>query len=98
METGHRGRGDALGRCAGSLTKAALLVIFQSVMKALTGIFLETGLELYERKYKGRVELDTVIIDACAMKLVRHAGYHQPCSATSCPTQASDKAQSLAVR
>jgi len=41
-----------------------------SIMKALTGIFLETGLELYERKYKGRFVLDTVIIDACAMKLV----------------------------
>jgi isocitrate dehydrogenase (NAD+) len=39
-------------------------------MKALTGIFLETGLDLYERKYKGQFELDTVIIDACAMKLV----------------------------
>jgi isocitrate dehydrogenase (NAD+) len=36
----------------------------------LTGIFLETGLDLYERKYKGQFELDTVIIDACAMKLV----------------------------
>ncbi|MDB5914460.1 MAG: isocitrate dehydrogenase [Ramlibacter sp.] len=41
-----------------------------NIMKALTGIFLETGLELYERQYKGRFELDTVIIDACAMKLV----------------------------
>ena len=41
-----------------------------NIMKALTGLFLETGLELYERKYKGRFELDTVIIDACAMKLV----------------------------
>ncbi len=41
-----------------------------NIMKALTGIFLETGLELYERKYKGKFELDTVIIDACAMKLV----------------------------
>ena len=39
-------------------------------MKALTGIFLETGLELYERKYKGKFELDTMIVDACAMKLV----------------------------
>ncbi|MDB6086286.1 MAG: Isocitrate dehydrogenase, partial [Gammaproteobacteria bacterium] len=38
--------------------------------KALTGIFLETGLELYERKYKGKFTLETVIIDACAMKLV----------------------------
>jgi isocitrate dehydrogenase (NAD+) len=41
-----------------------------NIMKALTGIFLETGLELYERKYKGKFELDSVIIDACAMKLV----------------------------
>jgi isocitrate dehydrogenase (NAD+) len=41
-----------------------------NIMKALTGIFLETGLELYEKKYKGRIELDTVIVDACAMKLV----------------------------
>jgi isocitrate dehydrogenase (NAD+) len=39
-------------------------------MKALTGIFLETGVELYERKYKGRFALESVIIDACAMKLV----------------------------
>ncbi|MEO7338823.1 MAG: isocitrate/isopropylmalate family dehydrogenase [Caldimonas sp.] len=41
-----------------------------NIMKALTGIFLETGLELYESRYKGRFELDTVIVDACAMKLV----------------------------
>jgi isocitrate dehydrogenase (NAD+) len=41
-----------------------------NIMKALTGIFLETGLELYERKYKGQFILDSVIIDACAMKLV----------------------------
>ncbi|MEQ1800826.1 MAG: isocitrate/isopropylmalate family dehydrogenase [Gammaproteobacteria bacterium] len=41
-----------------------------NIMKALTGIFLETGTEMWERKYKGRIELDTAIIDACAMKLV----------------------------
>ena len=41
-----------------------------NIMKALTGIFLETGLELYERKYQGKFELDTMIVDACAMKLV----------------------------
>src|SRR6202008_2403472 len=46
------------------------LVHKANIMKALTGIFLETGLDLYERRYKGRFELDTVIIDACAMKLV----------------------------
>src|SRR4051812_28179346 len=41
-----------------------------NIMKALTGLFLETGVELYERKYKGRFELETMIVDACAMKLV----------------------------
>jgi isocitrate dehydrogenase (NAD+) len=39
-------------------------------MKALTGIFLETARDLYEGDYKGRFEFDTVIVDACAMKLV----------------------------
>jgi isocitrate dehydrogenase (NAD+) len=39
-------------------------------MKALTGIFLETGRDLYEKEYKGKFVLDDVIIDACAMKLV----------------------------
>ena len=50
--------------------KKVTVVHKANIMKALTGIFLETGIELYERKYKGRFELDTVIIDACAMKLV----------------------------
>ncbi|MBK7615793.1 MAG: hypothetical protein KA375_13075 [Vitreoscilla sp.] len=50
--------------------KKVSIVHKANIMKALTGIFLETGLELYERKYKGQFELDTVIIDACAMKLV----------------------------
>src|SRR5271168_3647465 len=50
--------------------KKVTIVHKANIMKALTGIFLETGLELYERKYQGRFELDTVIIDACAMKLV----------------------------
>jgi isocitrate dehydrogenase (NAD+) len=50
--------------------KKVTLVHKANIMKALTGIFLETGLDLYERKYKGRFVLDTVIIDACAMKLV----------------------------
>jgi isocitrate dehydrogenase (NAD+) len=50
--------------------KKVTLVHKANIMKALTGIFLETGLELYERKYKGQFEIDTVIIDACAMKLV----------------------------
>jgi isocitrate dehydrogenase (NAD+) len=50
--------------------KKVSIVHKANIMKALTGIFLETGLELYERKYKGKFVLDTVIIDACAMKLV----------------------------
>jgi isocitrate dehydrogenase (NAD+) len=41
-----------------------------NILKALTGLFLDTGLELYEQRYKGRFVLDTVIVDACAMKLV----------------------------
>jgi isocitrate dehydrogenase (NAD+) len=50
--------------------KKVTIVHKANIMKALTGIFLETGLELYERKYKGKFDLDTVIVDACAMKLV----------------------------
>jgi isocitrate dehydrogenase (NAD+) len=50
--------------------KKVTIVHKANIMKALTGIFLETGLELYERKYKGRIALETVIVDACAMKLV----------------------------
>src|SRR5450631_18847 len=50
--------------------KRVAIVHKANIMKALTGIFLETGQELYERKYKGRFALESVIIDACAMKLV----------------------------
>src|SRR5208337_4551504 len=49
--------------------KKVTIVHKANIMKALTGIFLETGLELYARKYQGRFILETVIIDACAMKL-----------------------------
>jgi len=50
--------------------KKVSIVHKANIMKALTGIFLETAQELYERKYKGKFVFDTVIIDACAMKLV----------------------------
>src|SRR6202167_1153017 len=50
--------------------KKVTIVHKANIMKVLTGIFLEAGQELYERKYKGRFVLETVIIDACAMKLV----------------------------
>jgi isocitrate dehydrogenase (NAD+) len=50
--------------------KKVAIVHKANIMKILTGIFLEAAQELYERKYKGRFILETVIIDACAMKLV----------------------------
>ncbi len=50
--------------------KKVTIVHKANIMKALTGIFLETGYDLYEKKYKGKFTLDNVIVDACAMKLV----------------------------
>jgi isocitrate dehydrogenase (NAD+) len=50
--------------------KKVTIVHKANIMKALTGIFLETGRELYEKKYKGKFVLDDCIVDACAMKLV----------------------------
>ena len=50
--------------------KKVSIVHKANIMKILTGIFLEAGQELYEARYKGRFTLETVIIDACAMKLV----------------------------
>jgi isocitrate dehydrogenase (NAD+) len=50
--------------------KKVTIVHKANIMKALTGIFLETAQQLHERKYKGRIAMDAVIIDACAMKLV----------------------------
>lgn len=50
--------------------KKVTLVHKANIMKALTGIFLETGDALWRQKYRDRIALDTVIVDACAMKLV----------------------------
>ena len=50
--------------------KKVTIVHKANIMKALTGIFLDAGQDLYERKYKGRFVLETIIIDACAMRLV----------------------------
>ena len=50
--------------------KKVSIVHKANIMKILTGIFLEAGQDLYEQKYQGRFTLETVIIDACAMKLV----------------------------
>ena len=50
--------------------KKVTIVHKANIMKALTGIFKETAEQMYEEKYKGRIEMDAVIVDACAMKLV----------------------------
>ncbi|MBP9712491.1 MAG: NAD-dependent isocitrate dehydrogenase [Sterolibacterium sp.] len=41
-----------------------------NIMKALTGIFLETARDIYAKEYQGRFEFEEIIVDACAMKLV----------------------------
>ena len=41
-----------------------------NIMKALTGIFKETAEQMYEETYKGQIQIESVIVDACAMKLV----------------------------
>ena len=50
--------------------KKVTVVHKANILKALTGIFLETARQMYEEKYKGKILMDEVIIDACAMKLV----------------------------
>ena len=50
--------------------KKITIVHKANIMKALTGIFLETAQQLYQDRYQGRIAMDTVIVDACAMKLV----------------------------
>jgi len=40
-----------------------------NILKAVSGLFLDVGREV-ANDYKGKVEVDDVIIDACAMKLV----------------------------
>jgi isocitrate dehydrogenase (NAD+) len=50
--------------------KKVTIVHKANIMKALTGLFLDTGIALHDEKYKGKIALETVIVDACAMKLV----------------------------
>jgi isocitrate dehydrogenase (NAD+) len=50
--------------------KKVTIVHKANIMKALTGIFLETAQQLYDSRFTGRILMDTVIVDACAMKLV----------------------------
>jgi isocitrate dehydrogenase (NAD+) len=49
--------------------KKVTLVHKANVLKALTGVFLESGQRIAE-EYKGRIECDERIVDACAMQLV----------------------------
>jgi isocitrate dehydrogenase (NAD+) len=50
--------------------KKITIVHKANILKALTGIFLETARDLYEKEYKGQIVMNDVIVDACAMKLV----------------------------
>jgi isocitrate dehydrogenase (NAD+) len=49
--------------------KKVTIVHKANVLKALTGVFLETALDVAKR-YEGRVAFDERIVDACAMQLV----------------------------
>jgi isocitrate dehydrogenase (NAD+) len=49
--------------------KKVTIVHKANILKMLTGLFLETALEVGKR-YEGRVQMDQRIIDACAMQLV----------------------------
>jgi isocitrate dehydrogenase (NAD+) len=50
--------------------KKVTIVHKANIMKALTGIFKETAEQMYADKYQGKFAFDTIIVDACAMKLV----------------------------
>src|SRR5271165_5434321 len=49
--------------------KKITIVHKANVLKALTGVFLEAGQQIAE-EYKGRIECNDRIVDACAMQLV----------------------------
>jgi isocitrate dehydrogenase (NAD+) len=50
--------------------KKVTIVHKANILKALTGIFLETAQQLFDERYQGKFEMDTMIVDACAMKMV----------------------------
>jgi isocitrate dehydrogenase (NAD+) len=50
--------------------KKVTVVHKANIMKALTGIFLETARQIYQEQYIGKVQFEEIIVDACAMKLV----------------------------
>jgi isocitrate dehydrogenase (NAD+) len=51
--------------------KKVTVVHKANVLKALTGVFLETAMEVGQ-KYTDRLTIDDRIVDACAMQLVLH--------------------------
>lgn len=62
---------DYTFRTAIALGRRKVTVVHKAnIMKALTGIFLETAYMLHKERYAGQIELDDVIVDACCMKLV----------------------------
>ena len=50
--------------------KKVTVVHKANIMKALTGIFLETAREIYAAEYKDKFIFDEIIVNACAMKLI----------------------------
>ena len=50
--------------------KKVTVVHKANIMKALTGIFLETARQIHEEHYKDKIVFEDIIVDACAMKLV----------------------------
>ncbi len=50
--------------------KKVTVVHKANIMKALTGIFLETARQIHAAEYKDRIVMEEIIVDACAMKLV----------------------------
>ena len=50
--------------------KKVTVVHKANIMKALTGIFLETAREIYAEHYQDKIAMEEIIVDACAMKLV----------------------------
>jgi isocitrate dehydrogenase (NAD+) len=50
--------------------KKVTVVHKANIMKALTGIFLETARQIHAAEYEGKIGFEDIIVDACAMKLV----------------------------
>ena len=50
--------------------KKVTIVHKANILKALSGIFLETARDVYAQSFKGQIAMDDIIVDACAMKLV----------------------------